>query len=416
LINRSVENFTGGNKNILGLKLSLIVIYDHQGGHYLMNQFTDLFFLDPKITFLNHGSFGAAPKCVIKAAQDWQLQLEQQPVKYFREAPEQLSAARKGLGAYIGSDADNLVFVPNATYGINVIVHSLKLNPGDEILTTNHEYGAMDRTWKYYARQQSFVYKPLNLSQPIRSKEEIVAQFKQAITPKTRVLYLSHITSPTAVIFPVEEICRLAKQYDLITIIDGAHAPGQIDLNLDQLGADFYTGNLHKWLCAPKGSAFLYAAPHMHHLIEPLVISWGWEAENPGPSRFNDYMEWIGTRDLSPFLAVPRAIEFLNKMNWPSVREKAHEFTRSCKAEINRVFPCEEIIAIDDHLWGQMASVQLPEQKNLEAVKTRIYDEFQVEVPLVQWNSRHLIRFSFQIYNDEADIEKLLHALKMCIS
>ncbi len=174
-----------------------------------MNQFTDLFFLDPKITFLNHGSFGAAPKCVIKAAQDWQLQLEQQPVKYFREAPEQLSAARKALGAYIGSDADNLVFVPNATYGINVIVHSLKLNPGDEILTTNHEYGAMDRTWKNYARQQSFVYKTLKLSQPIRSKEEIVAQFKQAITPKTRVLYLSHITSPTAVIFPLRKYAGL---------------------------------------------------------------------------------------------------------------------------------------------------------------------------------------------------------------
>ncbi len=380
-----------------------------------MNQFTELFYLDPHVTFLNHGSFGAAPKCVLSDTHLWQMKLETQPVAFFREAPALLAKARTFLANYLGTQADNLVFVPNATYGINVVVNSLNLGPEDEVLSTNHEYGAMDRTWKYKAQQRGFRYINLTLPFPIASSTEIVDTFRQAITPRTRVIFLSHITSPTAVIIPVKEICQLAREQGVLSVIDGAHAPGQIDLELDDLGADFYTGNLHKWLCAAKGSAFLYCRPDLQPIIQPLVVSWGWQAETPGASQFNDYMEWIGTRDLSPFLSVPRAIQFQTQLNWPQIRQQCHQLASQCRQQIQARFRLPEITPDRAEFYQQMGAVQLPSNLNLETLKLRMYNEFKVEIPLIRWEERNLIRFSFQIYNDEQDIQALTRALTACV-
>ena len=220
--------------------------------------------------------------------------------------------ARSALGDFVGADADDLVYVTNATVGLNIVARSLDLRPGDEVLTTDHEYGALDRTWRFLCAKHGakYIRQPVPVPIDDRRAADVVEAVWSGVTDRTRVLFISHITSPTAITFPIKPLIDRARERGIVTIVDGAHAPGQIELNLRELGADFYSGNLHKWLMSPKGSAFLYARKEMQHLVEPLVVSWGWEAEKPGPSRFVDEQEWTGTRDIAAFLSVPAAIQF----------------------------------------------------------------------------------------------------------
>lgn len=375
------------------------------------NIFLTDFLLDPKIIFLNHGSFGATPKYVFETYQKWQYEMERQPVEFLgRRASDLLFASRQKLAAYLGTAPDNLVYVTNATTAINTVARSLNLEPGDEVLTSNHEYGAMDRTWRFLAQRHGFSYITHHLSLPFTSDADWVDEFWQSVTPRTKVIYLSHITSPTALIFPIQRICQLARNSGILTVIDGAHTPGQLDLNLDDLGADFYTGNLHKWLCAPKGAAFLYARPDKQYLIQPLVVSWGYESENPGTSRFIDYMEWQGTRDISSFLAVPAAIEYQQQHNWELIRKSCHQMavkTSSKMAELTGLQP----LFIDDHWFAQMASSPLPSEIDIALLKSYLYDNYRIEIPVMKWGNLNLIRYSFQAYNSTEDIDILLTAL-----
>ncbi|MEM5775123.1 MAG: aminotransferase class V-fold PLP-dependent enzyme, partial [Anaerolineaceae bacterium] len=235
--------------------------------NHSQNQFRDLFLLDPQIIFLNHGSFGATPHPVFAAYQRWQAELEQQPVEFLgRRFAGLMQTARETLGEYLHTRPDNLVFVHNATQGLNIIARSLELGPQDEVLASDHEYGAMDRTWHFLAKKRGFKYINNPIPLPVTTPDDFVSAFFAGVTPRTRVIFLSHITSPTALIFPIQAICKRAREAGILTVIDGAHAPGQISLDLESLGADFYAGNLHKWLCAPKGAAFLYASPAGQHL------------------------------------------------------------------------------------------------------------------------------------------------------
>ena len=271
----------------------------------------DLFLLDPDVIFLNHGSFGACPRPVFEAYQRWQRELERQPVEFLgRRFDDLMREARSALGGYLGAEPDDLVYVTNATVGLNIVARSLELRPGDEVLATDHEYGALDRTWRFICAKYGARYIRQPASVPIRSADEVIEAIWSGVTDRTRVLFISHIASPTAITFPIKPLIDRARARGILTVVDGAHAPGQIDLNLRELGADFYSGNLHKWLMSPKGSAFLYARKEMQHLVEPLVISWGWEAEKPGPSKFIDEQEWTGTRDIAAFLSVPSVIQF----------------------------------------------------------------------------------------------------------
>ncbi len=280
------------------------------------------FLLDEDVTFLNHGSFGATPRQVFRAYQQFQLSLEREPVDFLgRQATGLLAEARQHLADYLGTQCNDLVFITNATTGMNMVARSLVLAHHDEVLATDHEYGAIDRTWHFLAKKQGFTYINHPIPLPVTTPDEWVEQFWQGVTPRTRVISISHITSPTALIWPIKEVCHRARENGILTLIDGAHAPGQIPLNLDELGADFYTGNLHKWLCAPKGSAFLYASPSVQHLVEPLVVSWGYESDNPGPSTFIDYNQWTGTRDIASFLSVPAAIQFQKTHHWDRVQQ-----------------------------------------------------------------------------------------------
>src|SRR5262245_32014177 len=287
----------------------------------ISNPFRNQFLLNPDVVFLNHGSFGACPKPVFEAYQRWQLELERQPVEFLgRRIEDLVKASRESLGRFLNTDADNLVYVTNATTGLNTVAKSLRLEPGDEILTSNHEYGALDMTWKFVCSKTGAKYIQHPIPLPVTTPEAFVETFWAGVTPRTRVIFLSHITSPTALIFPIAEVCRRARDAGILTVIDGAHVPGQLPLDLTAIDADFYSGNLHKWVCSPKGSAFLYARPDRHKLVDPLVISWGY-GDN---GTFVKHNQGQGTRDPAAFLAVPAALDFLEANHWDQVRARCH--------------------------------------------------------------------------------------------
>jgi isopenicillin-N epimerase len=379
----------------------------------------DLFLLRSDVVFLNHGSFGACPRPVFEAYQQWQLELERQPVEFLgRRFGGLLREAREALAAVVGARADDLVYVPNATTGLNAVARSLRLAPGDEVLTTNHEYGALDRTWRFVCARRGATYVNRPLPLPISSADEVIEQLWAGVTERTRVLFLSHITSPTALILPVQELVRRARAVGIITIVDGAHVPGQIPLNLEALGADFYAGNCHKWLNSPKGSAFLYARKEVQPLVEPLVVSWGWQPESStllsldsnGSSPFVLQHEWQGTRDIAAYLSVPAAIEFEAVHDWPQVRQECHELARYARQAIGELTGLEQICPDSPEWYAQMATIPLP-ACDAEELKRRLYDEYRVEVPIIEWNSRQFLRVSVQAYNAKGDLDALISAL-----
>jgi isopenicillin-N epimerase len=325
-----------------------------------------------------------------------------------------MSAARSVLADYLGAQRDDLVYVTNATVGINIVARSLDLGSGDEVLSTDHEYGACDRSWRFLAQKRGFRYINQPISMPLANADEFVEQLWIGVTARTRVIYLSHITSPTAVIFPVADVCRRARERGILTVVDGAHAPGQIHLDLEEISADFYTGNLHKWLCAPKGAGFLYARPEVQDLLEPLVVSWGWESEKPSSSKFVDQHEWWGTRDISAFLSVPAAIHFQEENDWNSVRVECHALAVEAEARIRELTDLPSQYS-DDSWYAQMVAVPLPVETDIVALKSRLYNDYRLEIPLVEWNGRKFIRVSVQGYNTGEDIDALIMALREVI-
>lgn len=378
-----------------------------------MENLKKYFYLNPSVTFLNHGSFGATPKPVFEEYQNWQLRLERQPVLFLgREYDHLLYDSRMVLGKYLNADPEDLTYIPNATHGVNIIARSLKLAPGDEILTTDHEYGACDYTWDFICSKVSAKYIHQRISLPVQSDDEVVSQFWQGVTPQTKVIYLSHITSATALRLPVEKICQLAKAAGILTVVDAAHSPGQIPVDLQKLGADVAFGNCHKWMLSPKGAAFLYVREDLQHLVDPLIVSWGF---NPTPetttgSRFIDLLQWTGTKDPSAALTVPAAIRFMEEHHWDAVRTKSHELLRSGLEQICELVKMPPLYPLDSDFYFQMGIAPLP-ASNLAVLKNRLYDEYKIEVPLVQWQDRQFVRISVQGYNSQSDVDALVAAL-----
>jgi isopenicillin-N epimerase len=376
----------------------------------------ELFLLDPTVAFLNHGSFGATPRPVFEQYQAWQRELERQPVEFLgRRFGALMAEARAALAAYVNAAAADLVFVPNATTALNILARSLHLAPGDEILTTDQEYGAIDRTWRFVSRQTGARYVQHPVSLPVMTPAAVADQIWAGVTPRTRVLFLSHITSPTALILPVSELCRRARSAGILSIIDGAHSLGQIPLDLPALGADFYTANAHKWLCAPKGSAFLHARPEVQSLVEPLVVSWGYEALQPGPSRFIDEQQWTGTRDIAAYLTVPAALRFVAQHDWDRMRTRCHQRLRRARNAVAALTGLPPLCPDSSEWFVQMASCLLPRCDG-SRLQARLYDEFRVEVPVFEWQGRQLLRISIQGYNSDADVDRLLAALPVVLT
>jgi isopenicillin-N epimerase len=369
----------------------------------------DLFLLRPGVIYLNHGSFGACPRPVFETYQAWQLELERQPVEFVqRRSRELLHNAREALGAFLGADAADLVYVTNVTLGLNIVARSLPLAPGDEVLTTDHEYGSLNRTWEFVCEKRGARYVHRTVPLPIISTEQVVDAIWSGVTDRTRVLFLSHITSPTALAFPVEELIRRARTSGIITVIDGAHASGQVPLNLEALEADFYSGNCHKWMMAPKGSGFLYARREMQCLLEPLVG--GRLGREPTISTLVDEHQYQGTRDVAAFLSVPAAIEFMQEHDWPRVRQACHELVQHARSAVSELTGLPPITPDNPSWYAQMGVLPIP-SCDLATLRRRLHDEYAIEIPPTAWNGQQFVRLSVQGYNTRSDVELLIEAL-----
>ncbi len=367
-----------------------------------------LFLLDDDVVFLNHGSFGACPRPVWDVYTAWQRELERQPVSFIGGRSEPLlQSARSHLAAYLNVQPSDLSFVVNATSGLNVIARSLPLQPGDEILTTNLEYGALDFTWEHLCSKAGATYRAQPIPTPFTTPEAIVEAVWAGVNDRTLAIFLSHIPSATSVILPVREICRRARDASILTIVDGAHAPGQIRLDLEELGADIYAGNCHKWLCAPKGAAFLHVRPEHHDWVESLTISWGWR---PGHT-FVTRNQQQGTRDIAAFLAVPRAIDFQAEHDWTEVRQQCHDRLAALRTRLHDTLGEPMLYPNGDDWFSQMALISVP-ANDAPTLQRRLLHVHGIEVPCTQHDGRVFVRVSVQGYTTDQDLAALEAALR----
>lgn len=377
----------------------------------------DQFVLDPAITFLNHGSFGACPRPVLEAQWRWQLEMERNPVEFLgRRSAVLLREARSVLAAEIGARPEDLVFVPNSTTGVNMVAQSLALQPGDEVLSTNLEYGACEAVWERACARQGAHYRRITIPLPFE-RDEALAQIMAAVTPRTRLIFASHITSTTALTLPVADLCAAARDRGILTLIDGAHAPGQIALSLESIGADFYVGNCHKWMCAPKGAGFIHATGSRQDLLDASVISWGYARHTGGHTGFEAYLgetpfeqrlQWQGTRDLSAWLAVPDAIAFQQRNNWPAVQLRCHQLATHALATLSERYGLAPISRDGD--WAQMVAISVPALEP-ESLRAALFNHHRIEVPVTSHSGQVFVRLSVQGYNTDKDISRLVQAL-----
>ena len=384
-----------------------------------MTNLAPLFLLDPDVVFLNHGSYGACPRPVFQAWQAWQLELERQPVKFLdsrRALSPRVQAVREAMAAEFGASAEDIVPQVNATQALNIVAQSLDLGPGDEILTTDHEYAALEKTWAYVCQRTGAKVVPVTVPLPLMEEAQFTDALVGAMGPRTRVLFLSHITSATAMVFPIERAVAEARARGIYSVIDGAHAPGHIPLDLTALGADFYAGNCHKWLMAPKGSAFLHVRPELQTMIRPTTISHGWEAgragADPGPfghSAFVDSLEVQGTRDPSAFLAVTEALAFRASHGWDRVAARCKAMAYDTGTRLAALTGLTPLCA-EDFRAPQMFPVRLP-PFDPAVLQPVLMERYRIEIPCYQWQTHHIARFSVQGYTRQSDLDLLVTAL-----
>ena len=373
----------------------------------------------PEITFLNHGAFGACPKVVLAEQQRLRSHIEEDPVQFiFHELEPLLDNARSKLAEFVGANAEDLVFIPNATTGVNTVLRSLHFQPGDELLTTELEYNASRNALDFVGDRSGAKIVVAPVSFPLESSAQIVQAVMQQVSPKTKLVLLDHITSQTALIFPIKQlICELTK-LGIDTLIDGAQAPGNIPLNLSELGATYYTGNCHKWLLGPKGAAFLYVRSDKQPQIRPLSISHGANSPRTDKSRFQLEFDWMGTDDPTAYLSVPTALDFIKSQldgGWAELMEKNHHLAATARQIL-----CEELgvaLPCPDEAIGSMASIFLPksvEQFPANQLQNALYHQYKIQVAIFYFvpTQKLLVRISAQIYNTEGQYYKLAKALK----
>jgi isopenicillin-N epimerase len=380
-----------------------------------------LFLLRPDVTFLNHGSFGACPRPVFEEYQRWQVQLESQPVAFLdpaRGLSGWMRDARVALAGVLGTGPDNIVGVTNATAGLNIVAQSLDLRAGDEILTTDHEYAALEKTWAYVCRKTGAKVVVVKVPLPLEREEDFTDTVLAGMTERTKVLFLSHITSPTALVFPIERAVAEARARGIWSVIDGAHTPGHIPLALDDLGADFYAGNCHKWMMAPKGSAFLYVRPDLQTMINPLVISHGWTPDANtagaagvfGNTPFVDFLEMQGTRDPSAWLTVPAAIDFARQHGWDKVAASCRQMAQDTAARV-RALTGLAAFSSPAFCAPQMVAMRVPRQDPM-ALKLALWETYRIEIPVFDWQDNTIVRLSTQGYNTQNQMDFLVSALE----
>ncbi len=361
------------------------------------------FLLDPEVAFLNHGSFGACPRPVFERYQAWQRELEHEPVDFVdRRLTDLLDGARAALAGYLGCSARDLAFVQNATTGVNLAARSLDLRSGDEVLATDLEYGACDLAWSWLCRRTGAVYVRAPIPQPLRAPTELVDALFASATERTRVVFVSHVTSSTGLVLPLEDIVNRARELGFVTVVDGAHAPAHVPLDLQALGADFYAGNCHKWLCAPKGAGFLHARPEHQGRIDAAIVSWGYEHGKRFPQRIEEQ----GTRDPAALLTVPDAIRFQAERDWDDVRARCRLLAAEARRELCDLLGTEPLAP--EEMLAQMAAVRLP--RPAPGLTERLFARHRVEIP-VGGAEDDLLRVSVAAYTTREEIDRLLAAL-----
>ncbi|HEY0160159.1 MAG TPA: aminotransferase class V-fold PLP-dependent enzyme [Thermoanaerobaculia bacterium] len=366
--------------------------------------------LDPAITYLNHGFAGATPRVVLEKQSEYRERMEREPVRFLtRELEPLLDEARGLLASFLGADPAGLAFVPNATAGVNAVLRSLDLDKFDELLVTTHEYNACRNALDYVAGLAGAKVVVVEIPFPIEGPEVVVERVLAAVTDRTRLFLIDHVTSQTALVMPVERLVRELAARGVDTLIDGAHAPGLLPLDLQALGAAYYAGNLHKWVCAPKGAAFLYVRENRRRSVHPLSISHGANSPRTDRSRFLLEFDWTGTFDPTPWLSVPVALAFME--DWPDVMRRNRALALAARdllcASLSVPAPAP------DEMLGAMAAVPLRDGP-AESLQDALLFEHQIEVPVIPWPAapKRLVRISAQLYNELADYEKLAEALR----
>jgi isopenicillin-N epimerase len=387
-----------------------------------MTDLAALWPLDPDVIFLNHGSFGACPAEVLRHQAALRAEMEAEPVRFLsRELDGRLDAARAALGAFVGADPDDLGFVVNATTGVNAVLRSLLLAPGDELLTTDHAYNACRNTLDFVAGRAGARVVVAPVPFPLASPDAVVGAVLERVTPRTRLALVDHVTSPTGLVLPLERLVAELRGRGVEVLVDGAHAPGMLPLDLRSLGATYYSGNCHKWLCAPKGSAFLWVRRDRHADVRPVTISHGANAVRPGRSRFRLEFDWTGTCDPTAWMTVPKAIEYVGSLlpgGWPAVmarnRALALEARRLLCAATGTPIPCP------DEMIGSLGSVPLPDGPTREiawrrpdSLQGRLFEAWHIEVPVMSWPAapKRVVRISAQLYNSREHYVRLAGAL-----
>jgi isopenicillin-N epimerase len=379
--------------------------------------------LDPEVVYLNHGSYGATPTRVLERQAELRARLEREPVRFLgRELEGLLDDARGQLAAFVGADADDLAFVANATTGVNAVLRSLDLQPGDELVVTSHEYNACRNAAEYAAGRAGATVVAAELPFPVASEDELVEAVVGALGPRTRLLLIDHVTSPTALVLPVERLAREAAARGALVLVDGAHGPGMIEADLRRLaaaGVGFYAANCHKWVCAPKGSGFLWVRPDLQERVRPTVISHGANSPRTDRSRFRLEFDWVGTQDPTAYLCVPAAIELLGSLlpgGWPELRAQnralALEGRRLVCDALGIGRPCP------DELVGSTASMPLPPaappaDTHKDPLSDELFERFRIEVPVFPFPTppARLLRLSAQAYNTPQEYVALARAL-----
>jgi len=379
--------------------------------------------LDPQVEFLNHGSFGACPLHVLDLQQELRARMERQPVLFLsRQLEPLLDDARSALARFVGADADDLAFVPNATTGVNTVVRSLRLGAGDEVLTTDHAYNACRNALRVLEPAGVRVV-TATVPWPGVTPAQVVDAVLAAVTPRTRLALIDHVTSPTGLVFPIETLVRALAERGVDTLVDGAHAPGMLPLDVRRIGAAYYTGNCHKWLCTPKGSGFLHVRRDRQERVLPLAVSHGFNSTRTDRSRFRLLFDWGGTDDPTPFLCIPEAIRFLGSLvpgGWSALMQRNRELALAGRALLCDALGVPEPAPAE--MIGTLAAVPLPDSDGprpaagsmndpLQAV---VYERHRVEVPIFVFPQypRRLVRIAAQLYNSRGQIERLARALR----
>lgn len=387
----------------------------------------ELWSLPDAVTYLNHGSFGPSPKPVREAFADWTDRLEQNPMGFFlHECEEALEDSLQKLAGFIGTSRGNLVFVDNATFAMNIAAASVELEPGDEILLNDHEYGAVRRIWRHRCQQTGARLVVAELPATLNSDEEIVERLFESVSNKTRVIVVSHVTSPTALVFPVEEICRRARERGIVTCVDGPHALATVDVSLRKLDCDFYCASCHKWLCAPFGSGFLFVNPRRQGKVKPALVSWGGSIAGRQPS-WKDESLWLGTRNPAAFLATATAVDFFQPEMIAKFREHSRSLLDEAAKQISSLTGLPVIEAGEGSRCPSMISLQLPktgadseqsptEPAQRDPLQDQLRDGYGIEIPVVHWQGHRLVRVSAHLYNTAAEYERLVEALRTELS